>query len=188
MYLCTAHAPVNVGDGICMLAALPGILVNQPAVQTDQQARRNRHASIMTCIELAHPSMAGCRPCRSTCDPGDEMSDLYIRVIPTNPQWQPAAEAAARAVEYLAGLFTGKGDRVWEVTSKFYDQVTLIDGGEYMQDLFCPRCDAAIGLDWFWDLLIARNGGRRVGEPTIGDLGGGGSACLWASVLAELLV
>jgi hypothetical protein len=48
---------------------------------------------------------------------------------------------------------------------------TVHDGGQYMEDVFCPRCDAAIGLDWFWDLLRERNGGRTVGEPTIGDLG-----------------
>jgi hypothetical protein len=100
------------------------------------------------------------------------MSDLYIRVIPTDPQWQPTAEAAARATEYVAGLFAGPGDHVEVVEPVFHERITLIDGGEYMEELFCSRCDATIGLDWFWDLLIARNGGRRVGEPVIDDLAG----------------
>ena len=36
------------------------------------------------------------------------MSDLYVRVIPTDPEWQPTAEAAAAAVEYVAGLLAGR--------------------------------------------------------------------------------
>lgn len=99
------------------------------------------------------------------------MSDLYIRVIPTDLEWQPTSEAAARAAKYIADLFAGPGDHVEVVELVFHERITLIDGGEYMEEVFCPRCDAAIGLDWFWDLLIARNGGRRVGEPTIDDLG-----------------
>jgi hypothetical protein len=52
----------------------------------------------------------------------------------------------------------------------FYERITLIDAGEHMEDVFCSRCDASIGLNWFWGLLRARNGGRMVGEPTIDDL------------------
>jgi hypothetical protein len=114
------------------------------------------------------------------------MSDLYIRVIPTDPEWQPTAEAAARAVEYVAGLFAGPGDHVEAVEPVFYERITLIDGGEYTQDVFCPRCDAAIGLDWFWNLLRVRNGGRMVGEPTIGDLGVIVPCCGTALTLPEL--
>jgi hypothetical protein len=33
------------------------------------------------------------------------MGDLYIRVIPTDPEWQPTVEAADDAVGYVAGLF-----------------------------------------------------------------------------------
>ena len=96
------------------------------------------------------------------------MSDLYIRVIPADPVWQPTAEAAAGAVEYLAGLFAGPDDGVEVVEPVFYERITLIDGGEYMNEVFCPRCGAAMGLDWFWNLLTPGNGG--IGAPTIGDL------------------
>lgn len=40
------------------------------------------------------------------------MSDLYIRVFPTDPQWQPTVQAAARAAECVAGLFAGPRDHV----------------------------------------------------------------------------
>jgi hypothetical protein len=125
-------------------------------------------------------------PCGSTRDPEDEMSDDYIRVIPTDPEWQPTIEAADGAVEYVAGLFAGPGDHVEAVEPVFYERTTLIDAGQYMEDVFCPRCGAAIGLDWFWDLLRARNGGRMVGEPTIGDLGVITPCCGTALTLPEL--
>jgi hypothetical protein len=114
------------------------------------------------------------------------MSELYIRVIPTDPEWQPTAEAAADATEYVAGLFAGPGDHIEAVEPVFYERITLIDGGEYMEDVFCPRCDAAIGLNWFWDLLTTRNGGRTVGEPTVHDLGVTVPCCGAALTLPEL--
>ncbi|WP_262286770.1 hypothetical protein [Micromonospora sp. MA102] len=114
------------------------------------------------------------------------MSDLYLRVIPTDPEWQPTSEAAARAAKYIADLFAGPGNHVEVVEPVFHERITLIDGGEYMEEVFCPRCDAAIGLDWFWDLLIARNGGRRVGEPTIDDLGVTVPCCGAALTLLQL--
>lgn len=114
------------------------------------------------------------------------MSELYIRVIPTDPEWQPTVEAAVGAVEYVTGLFAGPGDNVEAVEPVFYEHVTLIDGGEYMEEVFCPRCEAAIGIDWFWDLLRVRSAGRMAGEPTIGDLGVIVPCCGTALTLSEL--
>ncbi|MDG6107083.1 hypothetical protein Daura_32105 [Dactylosporangium aurantiacum] len=98
------------------------------------------------------------------------MSDLYIRVIPTDPRWQPTAEAAAAAARYVAGLFAGPGDHAEAVEPVFYERVTLIDPGEHMQDVGCPRCGTALGLDWLWDLLRAANGGRLAGVPSVDTL------------------
>jgi hypothetical protein len=109
-----------------------------------------------------------------------------MRVIPTDPDWQPTAEAAAGAVEYLAGLFAGPGDDVEAVEPEFYQRTTLIDCGQYLQDCSCTRCDTAIGLDWFWDLLRARNGGRMAGAPTVGELGVIVPCCGAAVTLPEL--
>ena len=118
-------------------------------------------------------------------DAEDGMSELCIRVVPTDPEWQPTAGAAAGTTEYAAGLFAGPGDHVEAVEPVFYERVTLIDGGEYMQDVFCPRCGAAIGLNWFWDLLTARNGGRTVGGPAVCDLGVTVPCCGAALTLPE---
>ncbi|BBH70173.1 hypothetical protein ACTI_68580 [Actinoplanes sp. OR16] len=114
------------------------------------------------------------------------MSELFIRVIPTDPAWQPTAEAAARTVTFVAGLFAGPGDHAEAVEPIYYERITLIDGGEYTQDLFCPRCEADIGLDWFWELVRERNGGRMIGEPTIHDLSVTVPCCAAALTLPEL--
>jgi len=79
------------------------------------------------------------------------VSDSYIRVIPTDPGWQPTQKAAVAAVAYVAGLFAGPGDDVEEVEHRFYDRVTLIDAGESTTRISCSRCDGEIGLRWFYD-------------------------------------
>ncbi|MER7444626.1 hypothetical protein [Micromonospora avicenniae] len=85
------------------------------------------------------------------------MSDFYIRLIPTNPDWQPTHEAAAAAVAYVASLFSGPDDAVEEVEYKFYDRVTLIDAGENTSQITCSHCSRDIGLGWLGD-LVRENG------------------------------
>ncbi|MGS2618060.1 hypothetical protein ACVCAH_26575 [Micromonospora sp. LZ34] len=83
------------------------------------------------------------------------MGDSYIRLIPTNPGWQPAHDAAAAAVAYVASLFSGPDDAVDEVEYKFYDRMTLIDAGENTSQITCSRCRRDIGLDWLGDVIRA---------------------------------
>ncbi|MFF5078411.1 hypothetical protein ACFY36_15280 [Actinoplanes sp. NPDC000266] len=106
------------------------------------------------------------------------MSELSIRVIPTDPEWQPTTEAATAAAAYVTSLFKGPGDHVESVDPVFHDHITVIDGGEYMEDVFCPRCDEAIGLNWFWSLLP--------GVPTVHDLGVTTPCCSAALALTDL--
>ncbi|GAA2559654.1 hypothetical protein GCM10010435_33610 [Winogradskya consettensis] len=110
------------------------------------------------------------------------MSELLIRVIPTDLEWQPTPEAAIAAAEYVAGLFAGPGDHVESVEPLFYDRIAVIDGGEYLEDVFCPRCEASIGVDWFWDLLQVRTGN----DPTLNDLAVTVPCCGAALALPEL--
>ena len=85
------------------------------------------------------------------------MSDDYIRLIPTDKQWQPTPEGAAAATSYVARLFSGPEDDIEEVGAEFYDQVTLIDAGENTTRISCSNCDLDIEVDWFFD-LIEENG------------------------------
>lgn len=85
------------------------------------------------------------------------MSDDYIRLVPTDPNWQPEPEAAAAVVAYVASLFSGPGDAVEKVKQTFYDRVTLIDAGMYTERITCPRCAGDISMDWLGD-LVRENG------------------------------
>ncbi|MET8152437.1 hypothetical protein ACIBSW_18730 [Actinoplanes sp. NPDC049668] len=85
------------------------------------------------------------------------MSDSYLRLIPTDKQWQPTPENAAAAADYVARLFAGPGDDVEEVEAEFYDRVTLIDAGENTTRISCPSCAGDIEVDWFFR-LVEENG------------------------------
>jgi hypothetical protein len=82
----------------------------------------------------------------------DIVSDDYIRLIPADKNWQPAPEAAASAEAYVAGLFSGPDDDVWEVSSEFYDDVTLIDAGGLTTRITCPLCGSDV-TEWGFGLL-----------------------------------
>ncbi len=83
------------------------------------------------------------------------VSDGYIRLIPTDRDWQPTPRDAAAATAYVARLFSGPEDDVEEVGHEFYDRITLIDAGENTTRITCPDCDGDIDVDWFNDLIEA---------------------------------
>ncbi|GIF78094.1 hypothetical protein Asi02nite_76120 [Asanoa siamensis] len=80
-------------------------------------------------------------------------------MIPTDLQWQPAPDAAAAAVAYVARLFSGPADDVEEVDYEFYDQVTLIDAGENATRIRCSRCDGESDVGWLYDLAAENDEG-----------------------------
>ncbi|MGI5238680.1 hypothetical protein [Dactylosporangium sp. CA-139066] len=86
------------------------------------------------------------------------MSDSYIRLIPTDRDWQPEPAAAAAAAAYVAELLSGSGDDVERVENQFYERVTLIDAGMYTTRITCPRCAGNIAMDWL-GALVRQNGG-----------------------------
>lgn len=85
------------------------------------------------------------------------VSDGYIRLIPTDREWQPTPEGAAAATAYVARLFSGPEDDVEEVEHEFYDRVTLIDAGENTTRISCSSCDGDLDVEWLND-LIEENG------------------------------
>jgi hypothetical protein len=100
------------------------------------------------------------------------VSDGYIRLIPADKNWQPAPEAAASAVVYVAGLFSGPDDDVEVVSHEFYDQVTLIDAGENTTQITCSRCGEDISQEWFLGLVEEHGesvGDRDVTVPCCGE-------------------
>jgi hypothetical protein len=99
------------------------------------------------------------------------VSDSYLRLIPTDKQWQPGPEAAAAATTYVTGLFSGPEDDVEEVEAEFHDQVTLIDAGENTTRISCSNCGGDIEVGWFFDLAGEEGeipGGLDVAPPCCG--------------------
>ncbi|WP_344510091.1 hypothetical protein [Dactylosporangium maewongense] len=86
------------------------------------------------------------------------MSDTYIRLIPTDRDWQPDRSTAASVAAHVAALLSGPGDAVERVEDRFYDRVTLIDAGMYTTRITCPRCGGEISMEWLGD-VVNSNGG-----------------------------
>lgn len=84
------------------------------------------------------------------------VSDNYLRLIPTAPTWEPDAEAATVATEYVAGLFAGPGDSAGEVTHEFYGKVAVIDSGVNTDSAKCTRCGDPIDLAWVFEVIEQR--------------------------------
>jgi hypothetical protein len=75
------------------------------------------------------------------------VADDFIRLIPTDPNWQPADAAAAAVAAYGFELFAGPHDSIDEVTYVFFEAVTLIDAGTNTANANWPRCGDHIDLD-----------------------------------------
>jgi hypothetical protein len=77
------------------------------------------------------------------------VSDNYLRLIPTEPTWRPAAEATQRAVATLSALVPGADS----VEAEVYDEVTFIDQGANFERLSCPACQTELEMDWWSDQM-----------------------------------
>lgn len=91
------------------------------------------------------------------------MSDNYIRLIPTEPTWQPSAAAATAATAYAAGLFSGPHASADEVQHEYFESVTFIDSGVNTSTAQCPSCASNIDLGWVYDAIGERH-------PDLADL------------------
>jgi hypothetical protein len=109
------------------------------------------------------------------------MSEFFASLIPTDPSWQPVVAAAAAAKAYVRQIFPDPDAVSQEITVRFYDHVTIVDAGEYLERITCPACAADIPLAWLGE-LVEEHGvagftdlsaavpccGRRLGLDTLG--------------------
>lgn len=85
------------------------------------------------------------------------MSENILSVIPADPFWQPAPEAADAAMEVLQRLTPQlEGFVTTEYRISWHEEVAAVDCGENLQRIGCSACDEAIGLEWWCDLLEDR--------------------------------
>ncbi len=85
------------------------------------------------------------------------MSADVLSIIPTDPYWQPSRDAGDRAAAIAAELAPGHPDGIdVEIDVSWHDTVTVVDCGENLERIGCPRCAAQIDTDWWGDLLEER--------------------------------
>ncbi len=72
------------------------------------------------------------------------MSDDWLSFVPTDPYWQPTAEAAKAASELLAS-FVPEAE---EVRTEFSDDVMFVNPSQNLESISCPACKADI-LEWW---------------------------------------
>jgi len=74
------------------------------------------------------------------------MSDNWIQLIPTNPEYRPSRWSAFWAKRTLVSYFSDCD----EVTAKFTSSINFFDAGSNWDGVKCPRCgeDAE---EWWWN-------------------------------------
>lgn len=83
------------------------------------------------------------------------VSDNYLTVIPTDPWWQPAEEAAERAAAVVTGLLPDR-DGLGEEEVKWHDTVQVVDCGQNLERIRCPGCGAELSGQWWGQEVTLR--------------------------------
>jgi len=73
------------------------------------------------------------------------VSDNYLRLIPTDPTWQPGADEARRAVAALWPFVPAAES----IDVERYDEVRFIDPGANFERVSCPTCRADLATVWW---------------------------------------
>ena len=88
-------------------------------------------------------------------------SGNQLKIIPTNPNYEPSTEQQKGAIKYLATIFSKN-----EISSVLTKNVEFIDSGENFESVNCNLCGQTIGIEnwqevmdkayqtWFSDLTF----------------------------------
>jgi len=87
------------------------------------------------------------------------MSDIYICLIPRDPEFLPSAAGIAAAEEFMAYLAPDAD----QIESEIAPHIKFRDCGASLESVRCPVCDADI-LDWWRDLM---GDGEHWDEPFV---------------------
>ena len=77
------------------------------------------------------------------------MSEHFLSLIPTTPEYVPVAEALARARELFAG-FVPAAD---EIEARITDEIEFVDQGENFERVRCPNCAAELAMEWWQEAM-----------------------------------
>ena len=76
------------------------------------------------------------------------MSDHYLRLVPADPRWRAAPEAAKAATRILAEMLPAAED----IRAHHEDGVVFYDAGSNTERIACPACGADLD-DWWGDAM-----------------------------------
>lgn len=85
------------------------------------------------------------------------MSSDILKLIPTDPRWQPGPLQVERARDLAARLApTPPGQRDWEIEIATHEAIEFIDCGSNLETITCPRCGTDIDIRWWAEQLGER--------------------------------
>ncbi|WIM97631.1 hypothetical protein ACTOB_001171 [Actinoplanes oblitus] len=87
------------------------------------------------------------------------MSTPLLRLIPTDPHWEPEPAAIERARALLGRLLPDR-----EIGHQAYRSVFFIDQGENFEEVRCPRCRTVLDVGWWGERV------NRAAEHGFADL------------------
>jgi hypothetical protein len=73
------------------------------------------------------------------------MSDDFLRLIPTIPEYIPDSQTQKQLQELFAS-FVPQAD---QVSTKATDVVVFVDQGENLERIVCPGCDSQLDVLWW---------------------------------------
>ena len=76
------------------------------------------------------------------------MSDNYLHLIPTTPNYTPSAEQIQRAISLMSSIWP---DVFPEVVAR--DEVEFIDPGANLAAIYCPRCNSDLDMGWWGEAM-----------------------------------
>ena len=79
------------------------------------------------------------------------MSDTFLRIIPVDPTFVPAADAQKSATARLGEALPAADGIEGRVT----DEVAFVDAGENFESVSCPRCGSENDQEW-WGEAVGR--------------------------------
>ena len=79
------------------------------------------------------------------------MSDNYLKLIPTQPEYSPAGAAQIAARKLLRSVVRESG----EVTTKTGAEIEFVDAGGNFERITCPNCGEGISNIW-WSSSVSQ--------------------------------
>ncbi len=90
------------------------------------------------------------------------MSDSYLRLIPTDPDYVPSSGQIQQALAIISANPLGS-----EPAVKITDDVEFIDAGTNLSAVYCPLCGSEINWRWWADDAMNRAYATRFRDLTI---------------------